>query len=516
MDTIREGVIRIRLEQGTVELKAPDLAPVIAKRKEELSLVNDLQKAIEQGAAVEEKIANDRVAEINKVNDAAASALVEQEELTLKLAKSQVELLEGVTRLGTGFLSLGRSVALFTSSSDEDLKGMIQTLATFQAGFDLLRGSADLFAGTVKVLEQLQNARKLAAAATTAETTAITANTAASTANASAQTGMLATLAATNPILLAIAATLAVAAVAWKLYGDSVEDAAEAERKAAEDMYARLNERDAALKRNSDSLRDFVSEQERAAELQKRIDAGEQQSGVVNDKTLARRAQGIEFAGDAAFLERQGQTIQTAVEAQRELLTVEKQKSEEKARQLDQQAREIESQQRIVEASQKALEIEQKKVQAFEAQFGALNKGDQKRLEKLGNQLRDGGAEGLKRSDLEFLSQSGGDQGRQIAQAEFARRGREQGADKIFAGIANPALDQATSVFEREQKKLNDLTGGKSADDALSAIEDEKKQLTESLTEFTKAVRQSVEPMVETLNSIAEEMKKIKASVQNG
>lgn len=511
---IRDGIIRISLQQGTVELKAPDLAPVMAQRKEEVSIIKQQQDALASALAAEEKLAAERVTQIEKTRAAAIQSAADQESAILKAARAQVEMNEGIMRGATGFLQLGRSVALFTSS-DKDLQKIVQTLATFQGGIDLIRGASDVFAGTVKVLEQMQNARKLAATATGAETLAIGANTTATTANAAAQTSSIALLSAANPILLGVVAALAAAGVAWKLYQDALGAASQEHTDKLKAQIALSNEFEAATRRNNDALKDFSTEQERVAQLEQRVAGGGGAAARAED-TMAWRDKGAGVSIDDAVLEREAQRIQAAIEAQRELLSIEQQKNQERNQALETQAREIEQQQRIAEQAQKALEIEERKVQAFEAQFGALDKGDQKRLQKISDQVRGGNTENIKRSDLEFLGQSGGDQGRAIAQEEFARRGREQGAGNIFAGIANPALDQAAAVVDRENKKLNDLTGGKSAEDALSSIEDEKKALVESLDDMRKSMKKAVEPMVETLNAVADELKKIKQSIQNG
>jgi hypothetical protein len=580
---IRDGIIRISIQQGTVELKAPDLRPIIEQRKQEAAAIEEVRKAAEAAAAAETKgaeaasraiqqanreyrdklrllddigrkslaeaeggnkwdagVANiskatteaaaAEAAELEKTNQliladrarrhaqavamaeeegqAVARAAEQQAEAVSRAARAQVEMLEGVNRIGSGFLQLGRSIALFTADSDKSLRDLVQTLATFQSGFDLLRGGIDLFAGTVKILEQMQNARRLAAAATTAETAAITANTVATNASAAAQGAALTTLAATNPILLAMVAVLAAAAVAWKLLSDAEKEAAVTAREIAESSWKDSAQYEAQIRRNKEALKDFMSEQEKEKAL-----ARDALKGVSSMKILDKET--IRETDNAAYLESEAAVIEAAISASRELVNLEKEKTAEKIGQLDIQTREIEQQQRIAEQAQKALEVEEKKVQAFEAQFGALDKGEQKRLQKITDQVRGGNTENLRRSDLEFLGQSGGDQGRQIAQEEFARRGREQGAGNVFGGIANPALDQAAAVVDRENQRLNDLTGGQSVEDALSDIEDEKKQLTEALRDFKNAIRTVVEPMVETLNTVAEQLKSIKQAAQN-
>lgn len=561
---IRDGIIRISIQQGTVELKAPDLGPIIEQRKQEAAAVREVETAITSMAAAaaqaqtvyggflerfksiadaqtsasenaknaadaeateleraNQLILSDRarrhaqsVAMAEAESQAAVQAANEQQQAAMQVAKAQAEVNEGIMRGASGFMQLGRSVALFTSS-DKDLQKIVQTLATFQGGIDLIRGASDVFAGTVKVLEQMQNARKLAATATGAETLAIGANTAAATANAAAQTSSIALLSAANPILLGIVAALAAAGVAWKLYQDAMGAASQEHTDKLKAQIALSNEFEAATRRNNDALKDFSTEQERVARLEQRVAGGGGAAARAED-TMAWRDKGAGVSIDDAVLEREAQRIQVAIESQRELLSIEQQKNQERNQALETQSREIEQQQRIAEQAQKALEIEEKKVKAFEAQFGALDKGDQKRLQKITDQVRGGNTESLKRSDLEFLGQSGGDQGRAIAQEEFARRGRDQGAGNTFAGIANPAVDQAAAIVDRENRKLNDLTGGKSAEDALSSIEDEKKALVESLDDMRKSMKKAVEPMVETLNAVADELKKIKQSIQNG
>ena len=130
-----------------------------------------------------------------------------------KLNRSLVEMTEGSLTLGRGFALLGLS-------QDDNFKKAIQLVAVFQGG-------ADIFKGTLKIVDQLRRANNILAVSQKAVNVEVNATKVASSA---ASAGLV----SLNPLVIGMAAALSAGAIVWKLYSNRVTEAAEAEKRAAD------------------------------------------------------------------------------------------------------------------------------------------------------------------------------------------------------------------------------------------------------------------------------------------
>lgn len=117
-NVVRHGTIVIDVVTGKVQVNAPELATVLAAKK-------------------------DHVATQEKINTATEEAV--------RVQRRQSESLKNVARdlreAGEGAFIMARGIALMTAGTDEDLQKMVRNIAAVQAGFDLFRGSTKLIEG---------------------------------------------------------------------------------------------------------------------------------------------------------------------------------------------------------------------------------------------------------------------------------------------------------------------------------------------------------------------------------
>lgn len=494
-DIVTRGKIIIDLEKGKVDIPAPDMGPVLAAKDKQIAKEQELGDWIARELEAEAKLAKEREAAAAKAEEAARKLAEETERNTLLVAKGNVEALQGLTQMGDGFFLLGRSAALFASNTDEGLQQMIRTLATVQAGFDLFKGTIQTFQGAVAIIEKLTEARKAQAALTATATAAEGAHAAAMTTSTGAAIGLTAAMTPLIATFAAIAAIIAAAAIAYKLFMDAEAEEAEQTRKIlAEREQADQQRAQAAV---ANIQRDRAAAQARLANLAAVQTAEEQLAEIEKRKQDAQTGASV---GSRSFsaLDRD-QAAQYAVDKQQELIDLEQRQydirqkiADETTRANQEAARAIEQQQRSLENAQKQLDLENKKVQSFEAQFGQLSRIEQERLKTIGAKVEAG--QDLSRFEENELRRIGGEAGQRIANDIAGERGKGAGADDVLRQLGGLAgLRDATAAVGKEQAGLDELTGGVSADAAIKQLESKNKALADQMEKLYETTRENIE-----------------------
>lgn len=152
---------------------------------------------------------------------------------------------------------------------------------------------------------------------------------------------------------------------------------------------------------------------------------------------------------------------------------------------------------RDLKTAQDALKVAQDKDLSERAHIGALTTGEQKRLGKLTDKL-ESGQQLTKREALE-LQKLGGDAGQKIGEKFLATL--DGGLGQRLEKLAGDPVGKAQAEFERKQAAFNKTAGGKTADQAVQAINDldetisksidaVKETFTAKMHEFTDAILQ--------------------------
>lgn len=211
-EVIENVVLRIAMQVLDAKLKAPDVQAATAAVK---SLDDSINKANERMArsfeSVEKKVAEATV----QLKTAAAEevkrsgALVQSQQ---RVADATINLSSSFREASEGVLRLNRGVALLAAAFDEDLAVAMQKYVL------PAQAALDIFAGTVKISEQLIKVRKALATATTVLAAAEGTYTAAAVASATATKASVAAIGAFASAAAPVLAILGTAGVLlWKL-----------------------------------------------------------------------------------------------------------------------------------------------------------------------------------------------------------------------------------------------------------------------------------------------------------
>jgi len=181
---VREGKIRLTLEQVRSKLEAPDVSAVEKALRSEQRAAEDATKANdelnrshkERGEAVKQSAQEIRP-QLERVGRA-------HEEMGRKAELSYEQIGEGAFRAARG-------LALLAASGNENLRSLVLDVATVQGAFDGFRGTTKILNGVGLSLGRL------------------------------------------HPYLLAATLAATAGAVAWRRYNDSLEETARAEREVA-------------------------------------------------------------------------------------------------------------------------------------------------------------------------------------------------------------------------------------------------------------------------------------------
>lgn len=492
-DVIRDVVVRISLQQIDAALKVPDIKPLKDAQSELKKLDMDRLKqagdaalkasaefraaeqakidaakaateaAMKQAAAINEvKEASARqrqfiheVAEANKQAakeyeaqqkmkaDADAKAAQAAEAAAAKQRAGTLKVLEVTGQLGEGTFQLARGFAFLATSTDDNFREMLATIAKFQGAFDLVKGGTVVIKGLMEGTVALKAATGAATVGAALFSTAIKGITVAAGVASTAIKGLIA---ATGP-LGAIVLLIGAATAAWIAFSESSDNATESAKGLREEL-----ERQLKLRQDIRNIQD-QSADERLGLLSdnKKIEEIGTRSVIRGgrDQLLANKQAKIEDFRDTEISNGGNSGIYDTI-----LLDIAKQRSElarqDKedqrvlydlaTRKADAQERELEKAKQVNEANIKGLEtareklrVEESKLQSINAQFGALTKGEQEELKRLAEKVKAG--EELNRRELERAERLGGNLTRDFVERQRARQGEAAGASDIGAAF---------------------------------------------------------------------------------
>lgn len=280
-ETIRDVVVKLKLTQERAALKAPDTSEFersLANIRNEIASLGKMPgtagaekafegftqasldlpkklKDVEDAAvkAIDELEAFDKIAaavdplnkkigeledeigdlrsELDDLADSPRKVADEFEDTRKSITDNSLKAAEGFKMAGEGAFTLARGIAFVSTSGDEDLRKMIETIAKVQGAFDLFRGATDTIKGVREGLTALRAAQAASAVAASNQAAAnvglATTNTAVATTATSAATASRGLMVALGPIGIALAAVGA-AFLIFRKGSDDVDDATEA------------------------------------------------------------------------------------------------------------------------------------------------------------------------------------------------------------------------------------------------------------------------------------------------
>lgn len=502
-DVVRDVVIRLNMESGTAEIKAPDLGPVVDTLKEEVAIRTEAESLIKtqaESAKMYESAVEDGVA------------------ATLKLQDATKQMLGAVDKVGTGFLTLARAGALLGTDTDEDLKKLLENLIQIQAAMDLFKGTKDVLEGVIDSVKAWHEAGVALQTATEAQTIAQTANTASRTANATAvagstaasashtaamvvETSVMATLTATAvglwaalwpiaAIAAAIGGVVAVGVGAWKLWNAeavAAEEAAEALR-IEEERLAKVQDAQVAattrqVRRTADlekQLRGMLPEKERLIELENQDLEVQLQKLAQEEKAL----KGTENeARDLELILAQREAILSKLQEQHSLQDGQNKATEDAIKKRE---AELQLAQKTLQASREALELEKQKTDSLEEQFARKSFFVQEEIKRADKAIQEGKGTS---EDAAFLESEGF--GSKESRALLAESAKERGSGELSV-IKNRRATEATKAagIEKDTEQLAQDKG--KFDKAKEKTLTDAKKLMDDLNELiSKGLKQT-------------------------
>jgi hypothetical protein len=568
MTTIRDVVVKIRLEQQQAKLTAPDATAVrdlFRQLKEEhAAIYRGTGPGLSAGAGVaggDESLRKMREqvkplkteldgllpplrsvgVDLDKISKSEADKSLEKfNRLAVQSRRSAFEAAEGLKRAGEGVFTLARGVALLSASGDEELRVVLERIAMFQGAFDIFKGGTDVIVGTVKAYQGLRAATIAQAAAN--NTLAVSE---VALAGARAGSGGLGGVTSALPSLGTAAKLglpgLAIAGVgltlaAMKLPGE--EAGVDFAGQANSERLAR--EQQALQQRYRDQQRDFLP-LDRQLEMERGRAIGNMTPGRFRDISFISRSDvgptatggtSIRAAAASGVTELRGDT--DAGMAQADLL-IEKNKTliqrleERKAaeeniyRLITQQKQgridELDTIKQQLELSKQQAAAEQGRLQSFEERLGRLSPGQLQQLTKLRDKAA--GGEELNARELSRLEELGGPATSRFVGKQFAERGRERGGAGFFAGIDDGVVSEAQTALADANTRIAQILSefGGSAQGITDEMENVKNSLIAAQTQQSATLAQIVEALKEaaTKNAALEnEVAKLKESRAKG
>lgn len=522
-DVIRHGTIVVDLIQGKVELKPPDMGPVLAARQKEIELINQIEAGQRRLIDLQNEMLKPRggggAAPGGGGGDGGVIPGMPSPQKVDEAADAQARFTASLRESGEGVMRLARSFVLLSGAGGDSLETLVKGLAVVQ-------GAYDLFAGSEKIVRNLAAAEKALAAAQAATAAATVANTAATAGNAAATTSMTAaTLAAAaakqvlavalNPVtlgLVALASAVMAVVEAYDYFTTSAEEAREAalaQAQAAQILVAAYEKQLSIEQQIADLRRTTMSDDEKRASLENRyyrgLGGGKLETDLAQGKApeteqVRREAAQRQYAEAAAALKERDQLERGILDAQ--------------LRQKDNAIEAVKRQDELVRAAQRQLDIEKQKSDQQQAQIGRLTTLQQNQLRGLRDKLLRG--EDLSRGEERRLDELGGEQGKAIVDARARKRADAAGfGPDFFKGIegASTGMDDAAKKLKEAADALKALTDGATAAAKIAEYEADKQQLEKNFADIRKALSDQIEQLVKLMQQNAERLHELEITV---
>ena len=135
MTVVRDGIIRLRLEQTRAKLETPDTGPAVRQFNAETKAAEEATKATEE------------VSKANKEHSEVVKRTSEATRLNLEAAGRSVtefgtSSVNAFRSAGEGAFRMARGLALLSASGSESLQKLIQKVAIAQGAFDVFAGGS--------------------------------------------------------------------------------------------------------------------------------------------------------------------------------------------------------------------------------------------------------------------------------------------------------------------------------------------------------------------------------------
>jgi hypothetical protein len=415
-------------------------------------------------------------------------------DIAMRAMDAEKQRAEVLGQLATGAMQAARGVAFLTAANDEDYQSMLRTIAKYQGYFDAL-------AGGLTIYKALIEAKKIATAATRAETVAESA-----LGSAVARTKLLQGAGAIARFAGPIGAGLAVGyglgkagAYAVDQFSGTAAMRSRDQRQAEYFSDGAIAERQQAgmqaMSRRFEGNRDQLGLSLEIA--RSRFDRG----GTSYDQRMAfydRQVQ--EQEGKMLFAQQAGGSETQQVQAAREVLEYQKSIVQiERERLQQQQSREsmlrseLQITQQILDKANAAARSAQERFDSEEARFGRLEKFEQDRLIELGKKVRGGTADD---AEIRELDQSGF--GRDLTESIFKGKGKAAGFE-LFASTVGD--DKELQQSQRDLRAAQASAG--------EAQKEAAEQQIEAWRSMEKTQEKIFEAMQKQVNANAEMQRRI-------
>lgn len=532
MQTIREAKIVIHLEQGKMELRAPDLSKMLADQQKQIDLAKQLEDQLKRVAAAQQSAnsggssgggssgggGGSRLSyeerERKKILD-----LMKQEEQALARLRSSMSALGGAAnQAGEGFFRIARAATLL-GASNSSLEQMVKNLAQVQAYWDL-------FSGSLAIIQAVTNAQKALAAAQAVYVVALAGSTLATQAFTVALVEALAALLAFLAPFLIIAAIIGAAILAaiavWDALTESEEEATEAAKLHADAVQKATDQAIGQLQKQ------LAMEEELEAARRSQMSDAEQQISLAGSRgrasglaaSLLDRSGGVDPAAQKQFLEAARAAALEANKLANDEIALAMRRRDAEIEINREKIKQIESAERALETAQRQKQIEEDKLRAFQAQVGALSQFEQQQLTQIRDKLRAG--QGINQFEEEFLAQNGGEGGRQAADAIRSRRAAAAGFGVDFwdgtdgAGAAKDMADASEKVAKALEDLAKLLGDAGSAAEAKARYEAQIKAIEEASAKEVEALKKAWAENLSVLETITAKLKELEQAVVTG
>lgn len=524
MQTIREAKIVIHLEQGKVELKAPDLSKILGDQQKHIDqtvrLTQEMQRLeqAQRAAATAASASGGGGGGVAPRGSGLAPGADEAEKAFQRLYTAQMKYLTAQQAIGEGFFLMARAAALFGSDSDDSFKSLIRNLAQVQAYFDVYKGFTNTVRGTVEAIKALQKA-ELEAAIASGQMSKAQIEALRTSQTLAAGIKMLAiAISEAAVVMVAITSTIAIVTSLYDIFtttADEVKAANEGVRASIEAKVQAMEKEFNRERELQNIRRQNMTDMEKAASLHRSVFAME---GIDIRSWRAREQADSHPSGPAAaaeILESENRKavsvigdLQAEVELRREILRTEMAARDAKIDQINQQQKQL-------DMAQRQLQIEEQKLQAFKAQIGALDPMTLSQLKNIDQKLKAG--VDLNPFELETLQRSGGERGQREAEKIYAKKFDALGIDdKTFLGGDDGAMAKARTAVDEMTSALKDLTKELSSADAVAKLQAEKKELQKQFDEFAAEQVKFIETLLRTIQLNNNKLAQIEEAITKG
>lgn len=548
-ETIRDVLIRIRLDQEPAKLEVPDIQPATSAFEEYTETV---ETAFEETTEYFEDV-EDALEDVN------AQVEMSQREIN----DLGITAADGLRTATEGVLTFARGWTFLSIEQEEALAEVVEQLAAIQGGIDIMKGSIDTVKGVRDAYLAISDAGGIAVITQNALAGANTAVTATFTAASGAAKAFWASLGPIGIAIVGLTTAATALGAAWYFFsdGEAAEGVEETTEK-IEEMKSSVDDLNVILDETRQKLQAFqtasnlqdqiesLNEQRDAldgiVDLNEKLERLEERRATENERIrdtfsimlaggqfgfdeIARdmEAAGLQFenilemldlvadgaiAEDVTLQSAAAETLVAAMEArlssEQDILRVLERQSQESEKQL-------ESAKDAFQTTKDQIAAEQQRLQSLDEIIGRLDAVDRAEVEKLVNKA---GGEGLSSEELRRLEQLGGSAVSDFVSGQFAEKGKAAGGAEIFEPIlgeqrgAGSQLDQLRQQRDELLQELRGETGLGAAAGEQEILEAMREQLREQRSAQADQI-DAMQAIVEQLSEYRQQLSQLKLQI---